>query len=118
MERAIAWLFTTAHNLLADHYRRRKPPLSLEALAPEECPVTAAPEAGILVDERLAALPRSLASLDEREREIIGLRFVAGLRNREIAPVLGISEGNVAKIIHRALGKLRGRMGKEETGDA
>lgn len=43
----------------------------------------------------------------------MGLRFAAGLRNREIALALGLSEGNVAKIIHRALAKVRARLREE-----
>ncbi len=63
---------------------------------------------------QLAEVRRLLADLSDREREAIGLRFVAGLRNGEIALVLGTSEGNVAKILHRALRKLRERLPKEE----
>jgi len=35
------------------------------------------------------------------------LKFIGGLKNREIAPLMGLSESNVAVILYRALGKLR-----------
>ncbi len=109
---AIAWLFTTARRLVADHYRTRRLALSIEQ-APPARPATDTPEARLLADERLALALRHLASLGEREREIVGLRFAAGLRNRQIAQVLGMREGNVAKIIHRALARVRERLQEE-----
>ncbi len=109
---SIAWLFTTARRLVADHYRRRRAALPIEeALAARPAPDL--PEARLLAGERLALVRRHLAALGEREREIIGLRFVGGLRNRQIAQVLGMSEGNVAKIIHRALVSVRKRLQEE-----
>lgn len=109
---AIAWLFTTARRLVADYYRRRRVSLPI-AEAPSAGPAAASPEASLLASERLALALRCLASLNEREREIVGLRFVGGLRNRQIAQVLGIREGNVAKIIHRALARVRERLQEE-----
>lgn len=112
-ERIVAWLFTTARNLAVDHYRqeRRAPPaLPLDAVPVARQPLTGSPEEGVLRDERAALLRQCLSELEAREREIVELRFVARLRNREIAPILGLSEGNVAKILHRALRKLRLRL--------
>ena len=113
-EAALAWLFATARNLVIDHRRRRPALLPLGALPPAAHPLAASPESGALVADQLAEVGRLLAGLGDREREAIGLRFVAGLRNGEIALVLDTSEGNVAKILHRALRKLRERLPKEE----
>ena len=113
-ERAVAWLFVTARNLVADHHRRRPDPLPLEELPLYSQPTVDSPEASALVAEQLRLARGLLGALGEREREAIGLRFVAELRNGEIARVLGTSEGNVAKILHRALRKLRERLPKEE----
>ncbi len=113
-EATVAWLFATARNLVTDHRRRRPDPLPLGALPPEAHPLAGSPEPGAVLAAQLAEVRRLLADLGDREREAIGLRFVAGLRNGEIALVLGTSEGNVAKILHRALRKLRERLPKEE----
>ena len=113
-EATVAWLFATARNLVTDHRRRRPDPLPLAALPPDVHPLAGSPESGALVAAQLAEVRRLLTDLGDREREAIGLRFVAGLRNGEIALILGTSEGNVAKILHRALRKLRERLPKEE----
>lgn len=113
LDSAIAWLFTTARRLVADHYRSRRPGLTLQQALPTSRATAELPETRLLADEHLAGVARCLAGLSEREREIMGLRFVAELRNRQIAHVLGMSEGNVAKIIHRALARVRDRLQKE-----
>ena len=50
---------------------------------------------------------RAVADLDERERDLIALRFGSGLSNREIATMTGLSDSHVGVILHRALRKLR-----------
>ena len=48
-----------------------------------------------------------LGGLEPRERELIALKFFAGLSNRELARVLGVSESNAGTLLHRAVTKLR-----------
>ncbi len=114
---AAAWLFTTARRLIADRYRGRTAPLSLTAVPPDRHPRADSPEEEALLAERLALVRRQLAALGERERIVVELRFVAGLRNREIARALGLREGNVAKILHRTLRALRACLDSEEDHD-
>ncbi len=69
--------------------------------------------------EKLAILPRLLkANLDEREREIIALRYgLSGgkeLTQREIADRLAISRSYVSRIEKKALKKLREEYEREE----
>ena len=42
-----------------------------------------------------------------RERELIALKFFAGLDNAEIAAVIGVSESNAGTKLHRTIIKLR-----------
>ena len=49
----------------------------------------------------------ALASLAPRERELVALKFFAGLTNPEIARVIGISETNAGSRLHRVIEKLR-----------
>ena len=56
---------------------------------------------------RRAAVREALAALAPRERELIALKFHAGLSNAELASVLGVSESNAGTMLHRAVQKLR-----------
>ncbi|MFQ5611782.1 MAG: RNA polymerase sigma factor [Anaerolineae bacterium] len=99
-----AWLFRIAHNEVAAHYRQQRKTLPLPGSLPAGTP---SPEAGLVQLETEQRLQRLVQDLPEREQAIIGLKFVAGLTNRQIAPILGLSEGNVAVILHRTLRKLK-----------
>ena len=103
-----AWVFGIARNAALDELRRRKRTASLLA-DPEDV------EGADPGDESDAALRReslraALARLDLRDRELIALRFFAGLGNGEIAEVLGISPSNAGTRLNRAVDKLRKEM--------
>jgi RNA polymerase sigma-70 factor (ECF subfamily) len=70
-------------------------------------PDVAAAEDGAEVTLRRAALREAMNRLDPRERELVALRFFAGLGHGEIAEVLGISASNAGTRLHRAVDKLR-----------
>jgi RNA polymerase sigma-70 factor (ECF subfamily) len=102
---ARAWLFGIARNAALDELRRRKraaalaaEPADLDARPPDDAAETAL---------RRAAVRAALAGLEPRERELIGLKFHAGLDNAEVAAVLGVSVSNAGTQLHRAMTKLR-----------
>jgi RNA polymerase sigma-70 factor (ECF subfamily) len=53
---------------------------------------------------RLRAL---LVRLPDRERDLVALKYGAGMTNRGIAEVSGLSETNVGTILHRVVTRLR-----------
>jgi RNA polymerase sigma-B factor len=57
--------------------------------------------------ERRELLRLGLDALPEREREILRLRFFAGLTQREIADRVGISQMHVSRLIRRSLEEMR-----------
>jgi RNA polymerase sigma-70 factor (ECF subfamily) len=103
-----AWLFGIARNAALDELRRRR---RLATLVSDPEGVDA--EQGYAdVDEadvvlRREAVKGALNELNARERELIALKFHAGLSNAELAHVLGVSESNAGTLLHRAVTKLR-----------
>jgi len=55
-------------------------------------------------------LEGSLQALDERERQIVFLRFNADMTERQIASKLGISQAHVSRLLKGALAKLRSEL--------
>jgi len=107
-----AWLFGIARNAALDELRRRRrlSTLVVDPEAPEDA------DAGAVVDGddlllRRTAIRAALATLSARDREVIALKFHAGLSNAELAGVLGVSESNAGTILHRSVQKLRKAIG-------
>jgi RNA polymerase sigma-70 factor (ECF subfamily) len=114
-DRVRAWLFTIARNVVTDERRRRRPAANLDAADLLEHLWIDSPEAEALDRDDWRRLVGYLAELDDRDREILGLRFAAGLSNREVGEIVRLSEAHVAQITHRAVVKLRRRFAYEET---
>jgi RNA polymerase sigma factor (sigma-70 family) len=102
-----AWLFGIAFRCVADSFRassRSGAPLDSipEPAGAEPGPAESAERA-----QELNRLGKALAGLEPQAREIVALRFFAGLTNRAIAGVLGLSESNVAVILFRSVRRMR-----------
>lgn len=109
------WLFRVAHNMALkrrarqqrEHQRLRD---GVDAagfvVGPAEDP-----EAQLRRRERRRRVAAVLEALPERDRHCVRLRG-SGLRYREIAKVLGISLGSVAKSLTRALARLQRATGE------
>lgn len=96
-----AWLVGIARRCLDDAAGRR----AREVLVAEPRE-TAGPDEAARAALRLDTA-RLVATLPERDRELIALRYGADLKAREIAEVLGLTTGAVEVALHRALEKLR-----------
>jgi RNA polymerase sigma-70 factor (ECF subfamily) len=70
-------------------------------------------EQGLDREEQWEAILRQVARLSDREQEIIGLKFGAGLTNRKIAKLMGLGENHVAVILYRGMRRLRRELGEE-----
>ncbi|MEZ6185784.1 MAG: FliA/WhiG family RNA polymerase sigma factor [Planctomycetota bacterium] len=62
--------------------------------------------------ENLDLMVQALSALPKREREVIGLFYTEGLRQKEIADLLGVTSSRVSQIHSRALMILRREMTK------
>ncbi len=101
------WLLAIARNVVVDHYRAARPHAALE----EASAVAAGPTPEELAEHRsnLERLGALLETLDPRERELIALKYGAGLTNRAIAGLTGLSESNVGTLLHRTVQDLKSR---------
>ncbi len=101
----IAWMIGIANRCLADA-ARSDPPAELR----EEDVGSGADFAGEVADR--SELREALRCLEERERELVALRYGADLRAREIGELLAMRTNAVEVALHRALAKLREALGQ------
>jgi RNA polymerase sigma-70 factor (ECF subfamily) len=99
------WLFTIARNVANEYFRQRRVEVSIDDVGDRADEWT--PEDAVLRREEFRRLSVVLAALPDREREFLALKYGAGLTNRAIARVSGLSESNVGTILHRTVLNLR-----------
>ena len=94
-----AWLFGIARNAALDELRRLKRSVGEVDMAE--------PDDHSEVVVRRETVRAAVGTLDPRDRDLLALKYKAGLSNAEIARVLSIRESNVGTRLHRAMEKLR-----------
>lgn len=94
-----AWLFGIARHAALDELRRLKRRATEIEVEGEEDH-----SEGVVLRETVRG---ALTTLDGNERDLLALKYKAGLSNGEIARVLAVSESNVGTRLHRAMEKLR-----------
>lgn len=96
----IAWLIGIARRCIEDAVGARV----AGTAEPSEIPAPGDLEEDAV--ERLT-IAAAVAGLDERERELVALRYGADLTARQIAELLGMRTNAVEVALHRALARLR-----------
>jgi RNA polymerase sigma-70 factor (ECF subfamily) len=101
-----SWLFQIARNLSIDHFRKMDGHNHLEL---EENMITSSVDLETTVDQQLTSesLRRALHKLSDEQRDVILLRFVAGMPIIETAQALNKSEDSIKGLQRRALMSLR-----------
>jgi RNA polymerase sigma-70 factor (ECF subfamily) len=111
------WVLCIARNLCLNELKRKKT-VSMETLeiyasaAREESGEVLrfsgnGPDETSMARERREALVRMLSTINEESREILTLRFFEKMSAKEIADVIGSTEGAVRTKLHRILSGLR-----------
>lgn len=103
-----AWIFGIARHCVDSHFQRQRRQrwLSLDFIR-EYAADNADPVADTLRSETNQQLYQALDKLKAHERDVIALKFGAGLNNRQIAEITGHSESNVGVLLYRSLQRLR-----------
>ena len=101
-----SWLYRIAHNQVIDYYRsRKKSNLSIK----EEIIVDSSDNPAISQDQKSdkRELERAIRNLPENQQQVIILKFIEELDNKEIAKIIGKSEGAIRVLQYRALKMLK-----------
>jgi RNA polymerase sigma-70 factor (ECF subfamily) len=115
IERTGPWLYRVALRqvlLLRRRQGRRRRLLSnLAARLPptDVCPKSCSPLDWMLSEERGDLVKHALATLSERDRQLLLLKYVEGLSYEAIGQLLGVTAGSVQSRLHRARQLLRAR---------
>ena len=120
-QRFSPWLYRIAINLLRDAARRRvaRPwEVTGDGALPEHGDGAPSPDALAVAGQEAAALHRAIATLPAGQREVLVLRYLEGLGEREVAEAAGIPPGTVKSRLHHALRNLRARLLPAEEGEA
>jgi RNA polymerase sigma-70 factor (ECF subfamily) len=96
------WIFAVATNLVRDAARTRQRRRRLLEKRGERPGGTAPPDEWVERAERIEAVRSALATLSERDREMLLLRE-EGFKYAEIAEVIGVAPGSVGTLVARAL---------------
>jgi RNA polymerase sigma-70 factor (ECF subfamily) len=91
--------FRIASNLMTDEWRRRKRTGARSDTAPE--PGAPGPDPALRLD-----MTRVFGELKPQQRQMLWLSYVEGADHREIAAAVGVREGSVRVLLHRARRKL------------
>jgi RNA polymerase sigma factor (sigma-70 family) len=97
----IAWLLGIARRCVDDAWQARAQMTPVEAPA-----ATSGPDHADDAVRRLG-LARAIGSLDERDRDLLALRYGADLTAREIGRILGMKTNAVEVALHRTMRRLR-----------
>ena len=111
-----AWLFRIAHNLIIDRARHMKAASAATSGPPAPLDDALSLAGGENVEEQairsldMEAVREALGQVTQLQRQVIELRFIAGLSLAETAAVMGRKENAVKALQHSALGALRRRL--------
>lgn len=104
-----SWLCAIALNVISDCFRnpRRQPETAGDHNALSAIPDGDNIEDNLLEKEMASCIGGYVLLLPGRLREVVALHDIAGLSHRELAPMLGISQGHSRVLLHRGRAALK-----------
>jgi len=102
-----SWLYTIAKNAIIDYWRKKKDwqisDLTQETIKDDKRPV----DDLIEEEEDFRTLRDAIGLLTEDQQEVIILKFIEGLSNKEIAKIIGKKEEAIRQLQSRAIKALK-----------
>jgi RNA polymerase sigma-70 factor (ECF subfamily) len=97
------WLFTIERRLLVDRRRAERRRVDREEIGEDDAATEYTPLDSMVAEETEERIRRALAHLSPTQREVFTLRVAEGLSYREIAGVVGTTEGAARVHYHNAV---------------
>lgn len=101
------WLMTIAKNIYIDNYRKNKNKVYVSDDILNETPDMINLENMIIDNDTYKILYKAIGELNDKERNLIALKYSSELKNKEIALLIGKSERHTAVMIGRVITKLK-----------
>ena len=111
-----AWLYRIAHNLVSNWYRdqKRREDANIESKKLTSNPKDN-PDSVTVTNEETEMLLEAIRSLPADRQELLILKFVERLSNKEIGKMMRRSEGAIKSLYHRTLMTLRKNLNNKIT---
>lgn len=103
-----AWIYRIAHNHIVNTLRDTQKFVSIDM---EKISENEGPEPEAKIDFEQQELTEIIAELPQNQRQVVVLKFIEGLNNKEIGKIMRKSEGAVRILQMRALTALRKKIG-------
>jgi RNA polymerase sigma-70 factor (ECF subfamily) len=106
--RLAAWLYTVCRNRALDVTKKERRTMPMDEAVIAQTPSDAPPPSAMAeARDAQGVVTRIIATLPERQQEVIRLKFQDALSYREISQITGHSESNVGYLLHTAIKKVR-----------
>jgi len=103
-----AWIYKIAHNTVIDYYRESKQNVQLNEAIPDESQNV---EEKVLQESESKNLLRAIKQLSEEQQEVITMKFIEGMSNKEISKILNKNKDAIRALQYRALKVLKQLLG-------
>jgi len=102
-----AWIYRIAFNLAMDYHRAHRPgrmPLPINWREVDRRP---GPLERVTLGDRFERVQQAISKVSVDQQQVVILRFIEGMRAKQVAEILDKTEGAVKALQHRALVNLR-----------
>jgi len=104
-----AWVGGIARNRLKTYFQKKSKKLQTVELT-EFINADSDVEGEYLRKEDLSKIFSQLDALDERQREIVTMKYILQFTNREIAKQMNMTESNVGVTLHRSIKRIQSNL--------